>query len=980
MSFNNTCQRWFGPAALICFFAAVFTAAGVRTASAQTAAAQSACTASGQECLCDSAYQDCRSALRKLIQNENVGIDVSMWFMTDWRYKDDIIERWRAGVPVRVIVDTQADANYPANKTIRTDLINAGIPIRDCVSSSGINHWKAMIFAGQEKLMFSAANFADGSFSPSPMSSPYINYVDEAIYFTGDPAIVHSFMRKYDDHWIDTTAFKNLANISSPLVRSYPTYNIDPALNFVPYENYENRLRTQVLAETGRIDAVMFRITSAKIPDALIDRQAAGVPVRLITDPGQYRNTAYFWDAYNVDRMYKAGIDIKIKNKSVSEQDMHQKSIILYDRGLAVFGSSNWTSSSASGQREHNYFTSKSWMVNWFVDQFDRKWRNLRADGSPIGTTVFETFTPGYPETPVYYTPVNDALGQSTTVTLKWEGGWWAHKYDIYVSTSSTPTTDAPVVVDFAPGSATAGVRSTKETFTVTGLQPGTTYYWQVVGKTMADMTKKGPIWRFTTAGGVPAPPAPTGLTATPVSSARIDLAWSNVDGEDGYKVERKLASSSTWAQIGTTAADVVRYTDSTGLTSGTTYNYRVRAYTSGGNSAYSNTATATTRDPSLSADDVVLYASKGTIKGSKWRVTSDSTAAGGRSMSNPNSGVPTITSPVANPADYFEMQFKAKAGIGYRIWMRGKASNNNGYNDSVWVQFSGAVNSSGTRIDIGTTKAEWLNLQNCSGATIKAWGWQDNGYAASPCGFLGPLIYFDASGTQTIRVQIREDGLAIDQLVLSPDTYVAASPGATSSDTIILPEQNGTTEASALSGGDIVLYASRARKVGKWQFVSDSTAAADRRIWNPNEGAATVTSPRASPADYFELEFTARADTPYRLWMRAKADSNSGYNDSVWVQFTNTQYEPGTTSATWVNLQDGPGATNKGWGWQDNGYGGFGPLIAFETGGTQTMRVQVREDGISLDQIVLSPDTFLASSPGATKNDAVILPEQNGS
>jgi hypothetical protein len=80
------------------------------------------------------------------------------------------------------------------------------------------------------------------------------------------------------------------------------------------------------------------------------------------------------------------------------------------------------------------------------------------------------------------------------------------------------------------------------------------------------------------------------------------------------------------------------------------------------------------------------------------------------------------------------------------------------------------------------------------------------------------------------------------------------------------------------------------------------------------------------------------------------------------------------------VNLQDGPGATNKAWGWQDNGYGGLGPLISFDTGGTQTVRVQVREDGISLDQIVLSPDTFLTSSPGATKNDAVILPEQNGS
>ena len=69
----------------------------------------------------------------------------------------------------------------------------------------------------------------------------------------------------------------------------------------------------------------MFRITSGKIPDELIKREQAGVPVRLITDQNQYRNTTYFWDAYNVDRMYMAGVEVKWKDDA-SGQDMHQKS------------------------------------------------------------------------------------------------------------------------------------------------------------------------------------------------------------------------------------------------------------------------------------------------------------------------------------------------------------------------------------------------------------------------------------------------------------------------------------------------------------------------------------------------------------------------------------------------------------------------------------------------------------------------------
>ena len=57
-----------------------------------------------------------------------------------------------------------------------------------------------------------------------------------------------------------------------------------------------------------------------------------------------------------------------------------------------------------------------------------------------------------------------------------------------------------------------------------------------------------------------------------------------------------------------------------------------------------------------------------------------------------------------------------------------------------------------------------------------------------------------------------------------------------------------------------------------------------------------------------------------------------------------------------------------------------LGPEIFFQTTGTHTIRVQSREDGIGIDQIVISPGTYLFSSPGALKNDITILPASNGS
>jgi hypothetical protein len=84
----------------------------------------------------------------------------------------------------------------------------------------------------------------------------------------------------------------------------------------------------------------------------------------------------------------------------------------------------------------------------------------------------------------------------------------------------------------------------------------------------------------------------------------------------------------------------------------------------------------------------------------------------------------------------------------------------------------------------IGSTSAAEVNLEDCSGCGLAGWGWQDNGWGIDA---LGPVVYFAADGPQTIRVQTREDGLAIDQVVLSSATYLNSSPGELKNDTTIL-------------------------------------------------------------------------------------------------------------------------------------------------------------------------------------------------
>ncbi|HUP40948.1 MAG TPA: S8 family serine peptidase [Vicinamibacterales bacterium] len=98
------------------------------------------------------------------------------------------------------------------------------------------------------------------------------------------------------------------------------------------------------------------------------------------------------------------------------------------------------------------------------------------------------------------------------------------------------------------------------------------------------------------------APAAPANLVAAPASSSRIDLTWSdNSTDETGFEVERCQGSGCiNFAKIAQVGAGVTAYAN-TGLTAGTTYQYRVRAMNNGVASAYSNVAAAATQTASYS-------------------------------------------------------------------------------------------------------------------------------------------------------------------------------------------------------------------------------------------------------------------------------------------------------------------------------------------------------------------------------------------
>lgn len=816
--------------------------------------------------MCDTAFQDCRATLMNYIRRETQSIDMAMWFMEDQEMADAIVQRFQAGVSVRAIIDPRRNGETPVNATTLAKFENAGIPMRQ-KSDGGVLHWKFIIFNGQNVMQFSAANYGDYYFRPTV---PYLDYTDEGIYFTNDPPVIDSFRRKFDDTWILTTGFINYANVSGALTRRYPLYTIDTSvMNFVPAENFATRSKPFYDAETQRIDVIMYKITEGTHADGLIRAVQRGVPVRLIVEPDRYRNTGNVWQAYQVDRLYMAGI--KIRNRAHAGF-LHQKSTLLYSQGLSIFGSSNWTSESNKSQYEHNYFTTKTWFFNWFKANFERKW------GNTTGNAETTPFVPLPPDAPVYVSPANNIanVSPSAAMTISWKPGPWAHLADIYFGTSPTPPLIAANV---------AVSPNTTKTYTLPSLASGKTYYWRVVSKTIAQQTAAGPVYSFTTTGGTQ-PPGGSDIVLHAADAASITGAWvleSDSTAASGKRIRHPNAGAAKIAAAAASPANsfellftaeagrpyrlwirgkgdgnsyandsaFVQFSGSVtsggaaiyriGTTSATEFNLeacggcgisgwgwedngwgtgvlgptiyfassgaqRLRIQTREDGLAIDQVvlspSTYLTAPPGAakndtiilpkaggttppSAGEIVLYAGASTHVVGNWVVENDSSAAGGRSLRNPNAGAAKVITPAANPSSYFELTFPAEAGRPYRLWIRGKALSDNFANDSVHVQFSNAVTQAGAAaFRIGSNTSTEFNLEACSGCGLANWGWEDNGWGS---GVLGPVIYFGQSGTQTIRIQPREDGLAIDQIVLSPSRYLNASPGAAKNDATIL-------------------------------------------------------------------------------------------------------------------------------------------------------------------------------------------------
>jgi hypothetical protein len=465
------------------------------------------------------------NVLVQKINAETVRIDMSCWYLTEHAISIALINRFKAGVQIRLIGDRGSIFEIdPITKGEFYWLANQGLPIRLRFNPTWfpeIDHMKMTLFVGQNLVTFGSANYTPFELAPTSAS----NYKDESVLFTDDSALVNAFKTRFDQLWNDTRAepnslvpqppyFKNFhdacvaeptGNCSdfatryphpAPMIintnRLEPDYPTPAGLIWGQGPQFNNRLVQEINAEPALVQFVIYRLTVDNITQALLNKWQSGVPVRLLIEPSEYMNRKWpeFWLTHaNLDKLWAAGIPIK---QRAHDGLTHMKTLVTSN--YATVASSNY----ASGwQRDDNYFipsASKPAIYQAVKNRVTAMWNSW---------SEFIAFQPQPPDAPTLSSPANKATKVPTSATLTWNAAAFAVSYDVYLGTSSSNLALAANV----PAQL---VNNPPSQYSWQGSLPGgTTMFWKIVARTNATVVNPSLVASSPTRSFTTGPPPP---------------------------------------------------------------------------------------------------------------------------------------------------------------------------------------------------------------------------------------------------------------------------------------------------------------------------------------------------------------------------------------------------------------------------------------------------------------------------------------
>ena len=871
------------------------------------------------------AVDNVANILVQKINAETVRVDLSCWYLTEHAISIALINKYKSGVPVRLLGDRGSIFEIdPRTKNEFYWLASQGLPIRlrfNPIWYPEIDHWKASIFVGQNTVSFGSANYTP--FELAPASS--VDYKDETVLFTDDPVIVNALKTKFDRFWNDTTPEPESIAGNPPYFKNWnDACTAEPTGNCSDYRTlYPNP--TPMVIDTRRLEPDNF----TDVPD-IVWGQGPKFNDRLVQEIDNESSLIQFV-------IYRLTVD-----------NITQALLNRFHAGVPV-----------RLIIEPNEYLNRKWPEFWISHaNFDK----LYAAGVPMKQRKHSGLT--HMKTLVTSTVASNASSNYAAA--------WQRDIDYFVPAATKPTI-------------------------YNALKNRVTFMWN-------DTVGYEPFKPLPPDDPTLASPA-SGTTAVATTSS---LVWNITVFAVSYDVYLGT-SQSNMTLVGNVPAQLVNsppstysWTPSTPLQTGTTYFWRVIARTN-----------ATPVNPSLvGTSPIWSFTTAGTAANpppppppppppsgtlpSPW-TTQDVGSTGIAGSASASNGTFTVSGSGADiwgTSDAFRYVFQPMNGS-VQVVARVTSLQNTHAWAKAGVMMRESLSATAAHVILDVTPSgtiEFMTRSSTGAATTlitygsqapPAWLKLSRSGTIVSASVSANGSTWTALGTTTFAPASANIGLIVtshDTTTLNTATFDNISVGTVSSPPPPPPPPS--------SSGNIVIYASdiaAAARHGSWTIASDPASPNGTKLVTPDNGVANTSSALAAPADYVDVTFNASAGTPYTLWLRLQALGSSKLNDSLWVQFSDAStngapvYPLNSASALLVNLAtDSTAGSLSGWGWQNTAYWLQQPVtVTFSTAGSHTMRIQVREDGVQLDQIVLSPSQYLTTAPGTVSNDRTIVPKQ---
>jgi len=175
-----------------------------------------------------------------------------------------------------------------------------------------------------------------------------------------------------------------------------------------------------------------------------------------------------------------------------------------------------------------------------------------------------------------------------------------------------------------------------------------------------------------------------------------------------------------------------------------------------------------------------------------------------------------------------------------------------------------------------GRGRGVLINAGDERGPWGSGWFWNDGAHMIAGTG----EVLFGASGRHRLRVQRREDGVAVEEIRLVPQGPSDGPPRRRGGRDAGPPEhRRGEIVVTAADVADADLHGGwvRRRQDGRELLVD-----------TPDDGVLQA-YPEVSPVSYFETDFEAAGHVRYHVWVHFRSGNGWGTSDSLYLQFTDS-------------------------------------------------------------------------------------------